>query len=195
VSKFTAADAVDLLSQQVWCWGCDIARKEGNWLVEIGFQRTPPPEDRSSESSVYSISLPSDRNIVLRGFGVFYGASDIGGIFLPRYQFRPLYTTKSELQRPPWSDTDLPRLNTPNNSQKSKCISLLHGLIDWICCYEEEVTNRLGIEYRQSTLKEWNNGKRRLIPAGEIVSRWRELSQQVTRDSSFCFEEANDLDQ
>ena len=32
-----------LLSQQIWCWGCDIMRPNGNWLIEIGFKRIEPP--------------------------------------------------------------------------------------------------------------------------------------------------------
>ena len=30
-------DAINLLSQQIWCWGKDIEKSEGNWLLEIGF--------------------------------------------------------------------------------------------------------------------------------------------------------------
>ncbi|MEM9657068.1 MAG: hypothetical protein AAF961_01795, partial [Planctomycetota bacterium] len=60
--------AVDLLSQQVWCWGRDILRPEGNWLIEVGFERVEPPADRQDCSSVYALRLPLGRCVVLRGF-------------------------------------------------------------------------------------------------------------------------------
>ena len=28
------SQAVTLFSQQIWCWGRDIERSEGNWLME-----------------------------------------------------------------------------------------------------------------------------------------------------------------
>ena len=38
-------DAIGLLSQQLWCWGCDILRPEGNWLlVDLG---APAPNTRA----------------------------------------------------------------------------------------------------------------------------------------------------
>ena len=75
--------AVGLLSQQAWCWGRDIQRPEGNWLLEIGFDRIEPPADRKNCSSVYSLQLPRGRCVVLRGFGAFYGDRRRGGLELP----------------------------------------------------------------------------------------------------------------
>ena len=100
--------AVTLLSQQIWCWGCDIMRPEGNWLIEIGFNRIEPPDNRKDCPSVYSLELPRGQSVVLRGFGVFFGDSAHGGIFVPRYEFQPKYTKSATLDRPPWSDEDLP---------------------------------------------------------------------------------------
>ena len=179
--------AADLLSQQVWCWGCDISRPEGNWLVELGFERIPPPADRESESSVYTLKLANGRSVVLRGFGVFYGDAKLGGIFLPRYEFCPRYTSTAELESPPWSDTDLPELNAPNASQQDACVSLLLELIEWIELYEKEIIDRLGIEYRRNTLVTWNNGRRPFIPAAKMVAAWRELSDHLATN---CFEES-----
>ena len=41
------SSAVDLLNQQIWYWGRDICKEEGNLLVEIGFERIEPPLDLS----------------------------------------------------------------------------------------------------------------------------------------------------
>ena len=36
---------VALLSQQIWCWGRDILRAQGNWLIEQGFEVIKAPEE------------------------------------------------------------------------------------------------------------------------------------------------------
>jgi len=122
--------AVGLLSQQAWCWGRDNRRPDGNWLVEIGFDRIEPSDDRKEWSSVYRLELPSVRCVILRGFGAFYGDRQRGGVFLPRYEFRPRYTTHATLESPPWSHADLPKLTAPTDSQRAACTSLTLDLID-----------------------------------------------------------------
>ena len=176
--------AVDLLSQQLWCWGRDVLRPEGNWLLEIGFDRVKPPASRKDCASLYSIQLPYRRYVVLRGFGVFYGDDQRGGVFLPRYEFAPRYSTESRLRCPPWTNDDMPKLAPPTGSQRNLCASLVLNLIDWIRGYEVSVVERLGIDYRRSTLTKWNNGKRPLIPAECIASAWRELSFRVAANFS-----------
>ena len=54
-TKIIVEHPVDLFSQQIWCWGCDIRRPEGNWLVELGFERMAPPANRESCSSVLRV--------------------------------------------------------------------------------------------------------------------------------------------
>lgn len=181
--------AVGLLSQQCWCWGRDVLRPAGNWLLEIGFERIEPPADREDCSSVYSLQLPDDRRVVLRGFGVFYGDAQRGGIFLPRYEFEPKYTTQMELECPPWSGDDLPELRVPAKSQRGVCAALVLELLDWIRHYEVDVVERLGIEYRRATLVKWNNGKRHFTPAESVASAWRKLSIQVAANfDAFCMQ-------
>ena len=171
--------AVNLLNQQIWCWGRDILRPEGNWLLEIGFERIAVPVDRENCSSVYTLQLPQRRRVMLRGFGVFYGDDSFGGIFLPRFEFGPRYTTHATLESPPWSVLDLPKLSAPNDSQRNACASMTSNLIDWIRSYEVTIVERLGVDYRCSTLLQWDNGERSFIPAEQMASAWRELSFQI----------------
>ena len=181
--------APGLLSQQCWCWGRDVLRPAGNWLLEIGFERIEPPADREDCSSVYSLQLPRDRRVVLRGFGVFYGDAQRGGVFLPRYEFEPKYTTQLELECPPWSGDDLPELGVPAKSQRGVCAALVLELLDWIRHYEVDVVERLGIEYRRATLLKWNNGKGHFTPAESVASAWRKLSIQVAANfDAFCLQ-------
>ena len=173
------AQAVRLLRQQVWCWGRDIVRPEGNWLIEIGFDRIQPPPNRQKCASVYTLAMPHGRCVVLRGFGVFYGDGQQGGIFLPRSKFQPGYTTQATLDRPPWSLEDLPMLSAPTESQQRACATLTLDLIEWIWRYEVNIVEQLGIEYRRSTVLEWHKGTRPFVPAENVASAWRELSFRV----------------
>ena len=173
------AQAASLLSQQVWCWGRDILRPEGNWLLQIGFDRIEPPAGREKCASVYTLAMPHGRSVVLRGFGVFYGDGRQGGIFLPRNKFQPRYTTQATLGCPPWSRADLPSLNPPTASQQKACATLTLDLIDWIHRYEVNIVEQLGITYRRSTLLKWGDGTRPFVPAEKFASAWGELSFQV----------------
>ena len=173
--------AVTLLSQQIWCWGRDIERSEGNWLMECGFECTPAPEDDEYAANHYELSLPKGQNIVLRGFGVFFGDPRHGGIFLPRYEFTPMYTPLSTLNRPLFSADDLPELTRPNADQRSGCISMLSDALAWIVEYERTVVNRLSLEYRERTLLTWDNGERTVIPPEAMAPAWAELVDKAER--------------
>ena len=167
--------AATLLSQQAWCWGQDILRPEGNWLVQLGFQRIEPPPEHQDGSSVYLCNLPRERNIVLRGFGIFFGNRQIGGVYLSRFRFDPLFTTQSKLDRLLWSEENLPEMQSPTPLQQSACLSLILDLFEWIHDYEVTIVEQLGMEYRRSTLKAWDNGKRKIIPVEAMTSAWRRL--------------------
>ncbi len=174
--------AADLLSQQVWCWGQDVKRPDGNWLTETGFLRKKPPENRKDCSSVYTLEISTTTRIVLRGFGVFIGDDSTGGLFVERYGFTPKFSTKTKLDCPPWSDKDMPLFERPLPDQRYGCMLLLLRLLDWIRQYETDVATKLGIDYRRQTLIQWNNGKRRFIPAEQIGSAWRRLSHMIAAD-------------
>lgn len=172
--------AAALLSQQIWCWGQDVKRPEGNWLTEIGFIRNPPPKHREGCSSVYTLAIGPTRRIVLRGFGVYIGDDEVGGLFIERFGFAPKFSPQSNLACPSWSDEDLPFFDTPTNGQRCDCVILLIRLLDWIREYEFDLTSRLGIEYRKNTIARWNNGKRLCIPAEQMATSWRKLSMLIT---------------
>lgn len=180
--------AANLFNQQIWCWGRDIQRLEGNWLLEMGFNRIQSPFVSNNIPSIYSLELPNNRLVILRGFGVFYGDPKYGGIFLPRYEFLPKYSKKSSLEIDPWLAKDLPELKLPTDSQKKNYMTLLLDLIDWIRTYEENIVEHLGIEYRQTVLDEWDFDKKAKLPAKEIVGEWKKLGITVLEEMPFCFE-------
>lgn len=172
------------MSQQLWCWGRDIVRPEGNWLIERGFKRITPPEKNNACPSVYKLDLPEGRYILLRGFGVLFGDPQLGCVFLPRYEFLPTYRPQPDLDCMPWTRDDLPRMRIPSQSQRHACSQLVTGCIDWIAQYESHLVEQLGVEYRETCLNEWDSDDRQLIPAGEMASAWRVLSSRVSSDTS-----------
>jgi len=169
--------AAGLLSQQIWCWGQDIKRPEGNWLLQLGFKRTKPPEKQKDCASMYRLELPRDQRIVLRGFGVFFGDDRRGGMFLERSGFAPKFTEHSCLIADLWSCDDLPPVRSPTSAAEStECRLMLMSLIDWIVDYELNIRQQLGNDYRTETLRRWNNGKRFFLPEQYVMSAWRQLS-------------------
>lgn len=167
--------ATDLLNQQIWCWGQDIMRPEGNWLIAVGFERLTAPTG-AQYPSLYTLKLPHERHVILRGFGVLYTDTKLGSIFLPRYNFKPLYTKQVNLNRPLWTKADLPRLKRPARNQRQAFSELTSGLIQWIWRYEADVAERLGTAYRRATLIDWDDGAKAVVPAEHVVSAWHALS-------------------
>lgn len=179
--------AADLFNQQCWCWGRDVLRPQGNWLVEQGFdQLKPPPEREDCSSSVYRLSISEGQSVVLRGFGAFFGDRNLGGVFLFRNKFAPRFMAEPELINPPWSESDLPSSAPITDDNRGRYLELTLRLIDWIISYETDVISRLGLQYREMTLFSWNNSKRSSIPARQFVSSWQELSHNIS-DSEDVF--------
>ena len=185
--KILISRAVKLLSQQVWCWGRDIERIEGNWLMEIGFERTEPTFRCENCDSIYSLELSNGKRVILRAFGVFYGNDQKEGIYLPRYEFLPKYLRRLNIKNLPWEKNDLPELHFPNNSEVSNCVCLVTELVNWMRTYEENVANILGLDYRKSTLYEWQKIVGSIIPAEDMISEWKFLETKISENSPLIF--------
>ena len=147
--------ASGLLSQQIWCFGQDVERREGNWLVEFGFHRKPPPAKFKDCSSVYSLEIGNARRIILRGFGVFIVDDALGVIYIKRYGFHPLYSAAAHLFVAPWAYDDLPPLSPASGQEEPQARLLLAELIAWFAHYEDKTTRRLGEGYRQKSLHQY----------------------------------------
>ena len=173
------ASGVALLSQQIWCWGRDILREEGNWLIEQGFELIKAPVEQEDAKNIYSLYIAEGRRVMLRGFGVVYTDDRYGSIFVPRYELIPKYAPSSELKTLPWSADDLLEFSPPIGVEKQYCSAMLAELIDWIITFERDLLTNLGTEYRLTTLDSWDNGERRVFPAQNTISEWEKLRNDV----------------
>ena len=184
-TEYQADERVDfsiaLLSQQIWCWGRDILRSEGNWLIEQGFQLIRPPVEDKKMKNIYLLELPDNRQIMLRGFGIIYIDQRFGSIFVPRYEFIPTFSAATELEILPWNVDHIPQFAPPVGVEKRYCAIMLKQLILWIAEYEARLIEDLGADYRLFTLDEWDNGKRRIIPPSDAPVEWEKLVDEVDK--------------
>lgn len=170
----TATYAAGLMNQQVWCWGRDIEYPDGNLLLQYGFQRIEKPAE-SNAASVYRLELSSTSRIMVRGFGAFIGDDDLGGLFLPRFEFTPQLTPHADLTRLPWSKEDLPQLAHPKADQCDNWQRLLLNFINWVQRYEAWITDNVGAAYRKECLLDWKE----TVPAEQMNLAWRLLAATV----------------
>tara|TARA_B100000579_G_C22703204_1_gene790816 strand:- start:6 stop:608 length:603 start_codon:yes stop_codon:yes gene_type:complete len=178
-SDIRVKTGVDLLSQQIWCWGRDILRVEGNWLFDLGFEIIPAPQYMERVKNIYLFHITDSRRVILRGFGVFYTDDRYGSIFVPRYEFIPKYTPVNEFKTLPWGVDDVTEFISPVGVEREYCSIMLRELIDWIIAYEEDTLAILGMDYRMAILDLWDNGKRRVFSPQNSIKEWTKLRDEI----------------
>ena len=163
---------VALLNQQLWLFGCDVRRKEGNLLVDYGFDRTRPPEGVRGASQ-YAKPQPNGELMILWGFGLYLESACGQGLFLKRHQFSPRLMSRPEHV---WSAKALPQKRPP------KCVEdclILKNLMCKACQllaeYETWVLQTAGMKYRQGNLDKW--GLKTICQPHETADRWKQLAQ------------------
>lgn len=162
-----------LFTQQAWGWGCDVRRHEGNLLLAHGFERRRRPEGVDG-SSMYLLQLDPVTQVVLWTFGMFYGQTGWGGLYLDRFHFDPRLTDAATLPPAIWRPEGLPPLRRPDATDRMHMAHLLPNAIDWIVDYETAVLTTHGLEYRRACLAEWSRVKLALPPE-RLVPQWQAL--------------------
>ena len=165
----------ELLDRQCWNWGRDIERPQGNLLLEAGFLRRRPPEGETG-SSCYTLALPDGDSLMLWGFGLLYGTPRKGGVFLNRYQFRPVWLPSETVREPIWKPDAIPAARTPPSPRVP--VDLTVAAIRRIADYEEWTLARCGLEYRRAVLREWKRPSKRLPPQA-LPQAWRALADAI----------------
>lgn len=169
--------AVALLDQQLWCWGRDVARQEGNVLLDLGmcrYRSADPGLDRTA----YTGRVAGEGVVWLWGFGLVYCLPDQGGVFLRRYGFDPLLVP--EPRHPVHTPEHLAPLVRPNTArQRAGAGELVRAAAAWVAGYEHWVAETLGTAYREATLAARDEPP--VIPAKVMAGAWEHLAKKSGR--------------
>ncbi len=161
-----------LFDQQLWCWGQDIRSKQGNLLVEYGFECQREAE---RGSTMYSYPFVDGSKVVLWGFGLLWHDPNHGHLFLSRNDFNPrlagnLTCCISQME-------EVPALRIPRTFDEGEKVRLLMGrALGWVSDYEMWVQASAGLEHRERCLRGWDKHKRVTVEAAEIADVWRQLA-------------------
>jgi len=168
-------EAGRLLNQQLWYWGQDIQRSEGNLLIAYGLTRIAPPADKGKCPAIYQFkSGPHGQSIMLRGFGIWYQEGSREPLFWRRYKPVPQRVIADSADQLPWLETDLPLLATPRICQELNVIERSYRqLCHWIANYESWIARELPPDYRTTTLTGFRGQKP--FPPESMEQAWRAL--------------------
>ncbi|MCY3704183.1 MAG: hypothetical protein OXH08_01575 [Gammaproteobacteria bacterium] len=174
ISELCRSKGQELLHRQCWNWGRDIVRPEGNLLLEAGFLRRRPPGGEAG-SSCYTLALSDGDSLMLWGFGLLYGTHR-GGIYLNRYEFRPVWLPSETIRGPIWKPDMIPAGQAPPSLRVP--VDLTVSAIRRIADYEEWVLARCGLEYRRAVLRQWREPSEHLPPQA-LPRAWRSLAAEI----------------
>ena len=174
ISAKTRKLGSSLLDQQLWCFGYDIRRPEGNLLLEYGFTRHRPPEGKRGSNCYIFCPQPSCQ-IGLWGSGLFYGDAQIGGIFLKRYQFQPKLTASAVLSANSIAQAEIPTAHTPRTPDEAeRAGSLAVAALRWLSHYEQWIQVNVGVSYRQYCIDRWPRSKQSVVAEAVAATTWHD---------------------
>jgi hypothetical protein len=173
-----------LLEQQMWCWGCDVRRQEGNLLLGYGFQKRQSTDPRYH--SAYTYALCTDCALTLWGWGLWLARESYGSLFLSRARFRVTYTAAVDLCPQAWEVNALPPLQQPNQALGwHNSILLLAEVAAFVAHYEGWLATQLNENYRNHVIAEWPQRRRHRggIAAADLAQTWLNLSQALHKEA------------
>lgn len=164
-----------LLNQQLWLWGQDIRRPEGNALIEHGFTRLKPP-DGVRGSNTYVLQLPCGARVFLWAFGFCYQRPGCGGIFMPRFSFTPRLARCDDLPAAVWSATQLGAYRPPRDSRQwARAWSHFIPALRWVADYERWIGGARSSEYRRVCIDSWRQTQ---VHAACLGAEWEALAER-----------------
>ncbi|MEL7435329.1 MAG: hypothetical protein AAFN11_15380 [Chloroflexota bacterium] len=169
-----------LIDQQMWCWGCDVRRADGNLLLGYGGKKRPSPNPRYK--SAYVFQLQDEMTLNLWSWGLWIACPQHGSLFLGRSRFRLCYIRETISIPNAWSKRDLALTEMPlTDDDRLHAHHLLTVALRWIGDYEAWVGAEVDLAYRENALTKWPQRKRNKggIPASEMADSWYDLSTSI----------------
>ena len=165
-----------LLHQQMWLFGRDILCPKGNLLYDYQFTNERSA-DRSS--SMYT-RQDNAQQIVLWGWGIWFGQAEAGAIFVNRYKAKPQFTATSTLSQSIHREEALPHRTYRVSSEADAQVmqKLWVNLLTWLAEYEAWILATVGKNWRQSTLRAFNHAVTKPESVDQLTRRGQTLAQQ-----------------
>ncbi|NJL53789.1 hypothetical protein HC928_00690 [bacterium] len=176
-------NAAALLDQQMWCWGCDVRRTQGNLLLAYGAEKRPAPNARYH--SAYTFQLDNDAVLDLWGWGIWFTHKHWGSLFVSRSRCRMRYSSEFIPIPDAWQARDLPPMTgVRDDTEAGYAADLLATTLNWIGSYEGWLGSQVEPDYRERVLMAWPQRKRHKggVPAEEVPARWFELAGQIVQN-------------
>ncbi len=165
-----------LLHQQMWLFGRDILCPEGNLLYRYQFTHA---HAESRGGSMYT-RWEDDRQIVLWGWGIWFGEVEKGAIFVNRYKAKPAFTAVPLLNQTIHRPEDLPRLahRVGIEAEAQAMRQMWCDLLCWLAGYEAWVLQTVGKTWRQVALKPFNHAVTQMAMVEQLTMQWQTLAEQ-----------------
>jgi hypothetical protein len=168
-----------LLHHQLWFFGKDIWHTDGNLLIRYGFERFGVPDGKDGTNG-YRLKINDLQEIVLFGFGVFWGDKHSGGIFLKRYEFNPKMLRCSSLKLPIWKKESLPHRFLPlNDLDKIATAEMFKDFSEWLAGYENWIDENCCKSWRENCLDEWENAR---LSINRVRQGWKILENNLEKN-------------
>ncbi|QDT36914.1 hypothetical protein [Stratiformator vulcanicus] len=169
-------EAAEVFDLQMWCWGCDIKRKEGNLLAEFGLTRRKPLNKSGKPDPKISSGYHGfhhDLEVALWGWGVLASHQSTGTLFIRRDGFQPRLIAPirhdSVSVLADVLDTSIDDLNIAHR------LSL--QLLEFFTAYETWALLQTGEEHR--SLCESERNKKWSIAACDLATFWQDFRNSL----------------
>jgi len=183
IAPHSFRDLAEGIYQQMFFWGQDVLRPEGNFLVEQGFVRSPSTGLKGT--SCYRLEW-QDGHVELYGSCAGWYGRDGGFTFIRPRRCCAIWLSGEETPIPGEWQAEYIDKNTP----KSELYQASLPFIDWLISYEKAVLARFGTAYRED-----NYRKYRKVPKSKawveptVALRWfqcfYETPEQLVRPKNF----------
>ncbi len=178
VFKFTRKSRrlmLALFESQMWCWGADIRRPEGNLLTEFGFTKIRP-EGCGCGSTHYYFNQDS-LSVHLWGFAALFTIPEFGTLTLYRHKWEPRWSKEILNLNNLWRAGDLPRLGMPTDScDYERAAAIFKEAVSFMARYEVYVKNTVGDRYRADVFRS-HPKPRRLYTTSSLVEGWKNFAE------------------
>jgi hypothetical protein len=173
-----------LAQQQLWCWGADIRRTEGNLLIRYGMTKTPIMHAERERRSRYTACVGPGAKMTLWGAGLLYADAALGALYLDRFDTTPRYSEDWQAASHVLEPTALPTVRPPRTwSELCRSRRLILGICTWVAAYEQWVANECGTNYRAQTIAARKGDP---IDAQRVVAAWREIAERLDAELKHC---------